>query len=70
MDFLAVNTTSYYFMEVNFSISLFFPEIERRKKEEKEKPRKTITTALPPKNYQIIFAWLLKDSKSQNKKHN
>ena len=49
MDFLAVSTTSYYFMEVNFSISLFFPEIESREKEEKEKPRKTITTALPNK---------------------
>ena len=68
MDFLAVSTTSCYFMEENFSISLFFPE---KKKEEKEKSRKTITTALPPKkNYQIIFAWLLKDSKSQNKKQN
>ena len=69
MDFLVVSITSYYFMEVNFSISLFSPEIESRKKEEKEKPRKTITTALPKKTPDY-FAWLLKDSKSQNKKHN
>ena len=46
MDFLAVSTTSCYFMEVNFSISLYFPE---KKVGKKEKPRKTITTALPNK---------------------
>ena len=46
MNFLAVSTTSCYFMEENFSISLFFPE---KKKEEKEKSRKTITTALQKK---------------------
>ena len=65
MDFLAVSTTSYYFMEVNFSILLFFPEM----KEEKEKPRKTITTALQKKHL-IILACLLKDSKSQDMNHN
>ena len=44
---------------------------QKRKKEEKEKPRKTITTALPPKKtHQIILACSLKDSKSQNMKHN
>ena len=42
---------------------------QKRKKEEKEKPRKTIKTALL-KEHQIILACLLKDSKSQNKKHN
>ena len=60
MDFLSVSTTSYYFMEVNFSISLFFPEIERRKKEEKEKPRKTITTALPKENPPDYFGLVVK----------
>ena len=60
MDFLAVSTTSCYFMEVNFSISLFFPEIERRKKEKKEKPRKTITTALPKKNPPDYFGLVVK----------
>ena len=38
MDFLAVSTTSYYFLEVNFTISLFFPEKkEGKKKENQEK---------------------------------
>ena len=60
MDFLAVSTTSYFFMEVNFSISLFFPEIESREKEEKEKPRKTITTALPPKESPDYFGLVVK----------
>ena len=60
MNFLAVSTTSCYFMEVNFSISLFFPEIESRKKEEKEKPRKTITTALPPKKSPDYFGLVVK----------
>ena len=46
MDFLAVSTTSYYFIEVNFSISLPFPE---KKEGRKEKPWKTITTALQKK---------------------
>ena len=67
MDFLAVSTTSYYFMEVNFSISLFFPE---KKEGRKRKNKKNNNNCRPKKNYQIIFAWLLKDSKSQNKKHN
>ena len=53
MDFLAVSTTSYYFMEVNFSISFFF--FQKRKKEEKEKPRKTITTALPKKTTRLFL---------------
>ena len=66
MNFLAVSTTSCYFMEENFSISLFF---QKRKKEEKGKPRKTITTTLPQKTLDY-FGLLVKDSKSQNKKHN
>ena len=56
MNFLAVSTTSCYFMEENFSISLFFPE---KKKVEKEKPRKTITTALQ-KNPPDYFGLLVK----------
>ena len=66
MNFLAVSTTSCYFMMENFSISLFFPE---KKEGRKRKPRKTITTALQ-KEHQFILACLLKDSKSQNMKHN
>ena len=65
MNFLAVSTTSCYFMEENFSISLFFPE----KKGRKRKTKKNNNNCPPQKNYQIIFAWLLKDSKPQNKKH-
>ena len=60
MDFLALSTTSCFSMEVNFSISLFFPEIESRKKEEKEKPRKTITTALPKENPPDYFGLVVK----------
>ena len=47
MNFLAVSTTSCYFMMENFSISLFFPE---KKDGRKKKTRKTITTALPKEN--------------------
>ena len=66
MNFLAVSTTSCYFMEENFSISLVIPEKKKGRK------RKTVTTVLPPpkKKNQIILACSLKDSKSQNKKHN
>ena len=67
MNFLAVSTTSCYFMEENFSISLFFPE---KKEGRKRKTKKNNNNYLPQKNHQIIFAWLLKDSKSQNKKNN
>ena len=68
MNFLAVSTTSCYFMEENFSISLFFPE----KKEGRKRKTKKNNKNCPPKKktHQIILAWLLKDSKSQNMKHN
>ena len=66
MNFLAVSTTSCYFMEVNFSISLFFPE---KKEGRKRKTKKNNKFALL-KEHQIILACLLKDSKSQNMKHN
>ena len=49
-----------FFYGGEFSISLFFPEIESRKKEEKEKPRKTITTALPPKESPDYFDLVVK----------
>ena len=67
MDFLVVSITSYYFMEVNFYISLFFPE---KKDGRKRKTKKNNNNCPPQKNYRIIFVWLLKESKSQNKKHN
>ena len=66
MNFLAVSTTSCYFMKVNFSISLFFP---KKKEGRKRKTKKNNKFALL-KEHQIILACLLKDSKSQNKKHN
>ena len=68
MNFLAVSTTSCYFMEENFSISLFIPE----KKEGRKRKTKTNNNNCPPpkKKTQIILACSLKDSKSQNKKHN
>ena len=67
MDFLAVSTTSYYFMEVNFSISLFFPE---KKDGRKRKTKKNNNNCPPPKKPLDYFGLLVKDSKSQNNKHN
>ena len=46
---------------------IFFP---KKKEGRKRKTKKNNNNCPTPKNYQIIFAWLLKDSKSQNKKHN
>ena len=70
MDFLAVSTTSYYFIEVNFSISLPFPE----KKEGRKRKTMENNNNCPPKKktktHQIILACIFKDSKSQNMKHN
>ena len=67
MNFLAVSTTSCYFMEENFSISSFFPE---KKEERKRKTKKNNNNCPPEKQHQFILASLLKDSKSQNMKHN
>ena len=67
MDFLAVSTTSYYFLEVNFTISLFFPE----KKEGRKRKTKKNNNNCPPKIKNTDdFGLLVKDSKFQNKKHN
>ena len=69
MNFLAVSTTSCYFMKVNFSISLFFPD----KKEGRKRKTKKNNNYCPPRKTPdsvFILACLLKDSKSQNKKHN
>ena len=57
MNFLAVSTTSCYFMEENFSISLFFP---KKKEERKRKIKKNNNNYPPPKNHHIILACLLK----------
>ena len=48
MDFLAVSTTSYYFIEVNFSISLPFPE----KKEGRKRKTMENNNNCPPKKNQ------------------
>ena len=48
MDFLAVSTTSYYFIEVNFSISLPFPE----KKEGRKRKTMENNNNCPPKKKQ------------------
>ena len=68
MNFLAVSRTSCYFMEVNFSISLFFPE---KKEGRKRKNKKNNSNCPPPKkNPPDYFGLLVKDSKSQSKKNN
>ena len=45
---------------------IIFSRNERRQR----KTKKNNNNCRPKKTYQIIFAWLLKDSKYQNKKHN
>ena len=56
------------FYDGEFLHLIIFSRKERRKK---KKTKKNNNNCPPPqKNYQIIFAWLLKDSKSQNKKNN
>ena len=69
MNFLAVSRTSCYFMEVNFSISLFFPE---KKEGRKRKNKKNNNNCPPPqkKNSPDYFCLLVKDAKSQSKKNN
>ena len=58
MNFLAVSTTSCYFMELNFSNSLFFSE---KKEGRKRKTKKNNNNYPPPqKKHQIILACLLK----------
>ena len=52
MDFMAVNTTSCYFMEVNFSISLYFPE---KKVGRKRKTKKNNNNCPPPKKTTRLF---------------
>ena len=47
MDFLAVSTTSCYFMELNFYISLFFPEKNEGRKRKTKKNHNNFP--LPPK---------------------
>ena len=66
MDFLAVSTISCYFMEVNFSISLPFPEKrEGRKRKTKENNNNCSPKKKIKKNHQIILACISKDSKPQ-----
>ena len=68
MNFLAVSRTSCYFIEVNFSISLFFPE---KKEGRKRKNKKNKSNCPPPKkNPPDYIGLLVKDSKSQSKKNN
>ena len=56
MDFLAVSTTSCYFMEVNFSISLPFPE---KKEGRKRKTKENNNNCSPKKNTRLgIPGWL------------
>ena len=57
MDFLAVSTTSCYFMEVNFSISLLFPE---KKEGRKRKTKKNNNNCPPPKKPLDYFGLLVK----------
>ena len=57
MDFLAVSTTSCYFMEVNFSISLYFPE---KKVGRKRKTKKNNNNCPPPKKPLDYFGLLVK----------
>ena len=57
MNFLAVSTTSCYFMEVNFSISLFFPE---KKEGRKRKTKKNNNNCPPPKKPLDYFGLLVK----------
>ena len=57
MDFMAVNTTSCYFMEVNFSISLLFPG---KKEGRKRKTKKNNNNCPPPKKPLDYFGLLVK----------
>ena len=56
MDFLAVSTTSCYFMEANFSISLVFPE----KKEGRKRKTKENNNNCPPKKTPDYFGLIVK----------
>ena len=55
MNFLAVSRTSCYFMELNFSISLFFPE----KKEGRKRKTKTNNNNCPPPKKPLDYFGLL-----------
>ena len=57
MDFLAVSTTSCFFMEVSFSISLFFPE---KKEGRKRKTKKNNNNCPPKKNPPDYFGLVVK----------
>ena len=57
MNFLAVSTTSCYFMMENFSISLFFPE---KKEGRKRKTKKNNNNCPPPKKPLDYFGLLVK----------
>ena len=52
MDFLAVSTISCYFMEVNFSISLPFPE---KKEGRKRKTKENNNNCSPKKNIRLFW---------------
>ena len=57
MDFLAVNTTPCYFMDLNFYISLFFPE---KNEGRKRKTKKNNNNCPPPKKPLDYFGLLVK----------
>ena len=62
------------FLEVNFSISLFYPKRRKKKKKTRKTTITTTETATPPKKTPLdpvcVLACLLKESKFQNKKEN
>ena len=55
MNFLAVSRTSCYFMEVNFSISLFFPEKNEGRKRKTKKNNNNCPPKIKKKNKPRLF---------------